>query len=215
MTRGLRRILFALFFVSGFCSLLYQVVWLRLAFAQFGVVTPVLSTVISVFMLGLALGTFAGGRLVESSVVRDRARAVVLYGVAEIVIGVGAFVVPALFVRGGAALLTAGALDSNAYLLRSALWIAGSLLPWCILMGMTIPFMMAFVRTVDRTFETSFSFLYLANVVGAMCGTAITAGPSRRALGISRHAHGRRRGESRHRRDCARVVTALSHAHEC
>lgn len=43
----MRLLLSALFFVSGFCSLLYQVVWLRLAFAQFGIVTPVLSVVVS------------------------------------------------------------------------------------------------------------------------------------------------------------------------
>ena len=51
-----RVVLFLLFVASGFCGLLYQVVWIRLAFAAFGVITPVLSVVISVFMLGLALG---------------------------------------------------------------------------------------------------------------------------------------------------------------
>jgi len=47
-------VIFACFFVSGFCSLLYQVVWTRLAFAHFGIITPVLSLIISVFMLGSA-----------------------------------------------------------------------------------------------------------------------------------------------------------------
>ncbi len=32
-----------LFFVSGFSGLIYQVVWVRLAFASFGIITPVLS----------------------------------------------------------------------------------------------------------------------------------------------------------------------------
>ena len=54
-------LLFLLFFVSGFCGLLYQVIWTRMAFAAFGIITPVLSVVISVFMLGLALGSWAGG----------------------------------------------------------------------------------------------------------------------------------------------------------
>src|SRR5215510_4046352 len=49
---------FLLFVASGFCSLLYQIVWLRLAFAAFGVNTPVLSIVLSIFMLGLALGSW-------------------------------------------------------------------------------------------------------------------------------------------------------------
>ena len=44
---------FIFFFVSGFCSLVYQVVWLRLAMAAFGVTTPFVSIVLSVFMAGL------------------------------------------------------------------------------------------------------------------------------------------------------------------
>ena len=58
-----RRVLFVLFFLSGFCSLVYQVVWTRMAFASFGIITPVLSVVLSVFMLGLAVGSWAGRTL--------------------------------------------------------------------------------------------------------------------------------------------------------
>src|SRR4029434_10808860 len=54
---------FAFFFVSGFCSLVYQVIWLRLAMAAFGVTTPFVSIVLSVFMAGLALGSWGVGRL--------------------------------------------------------------------------------------------------------------------------------------------------------
>jgi len=46
-----RKIIFTLFLLSGFCGLLYQVVWIRLAFSHFGIITPVLSVVISIFML--------------------------------------------------------------------------------------------------------------------------------------------------------------------
>ena len=48
-----RLVLFVLFSVSGFSGLVYQVVWVRLAFASFGITTPVLSMVVSVFMLFL------------------------------------------------------------------------------------------------------------------------------------------------------------------
>jgi len=51
---------FFFFFFSGFCSLVYQVVWLRVAMAGFGVTTPLISIVLSVFMAGLALGSWAG-----------------------------------------------------------------------------------------------------------------------------------------------------------
>ena len=54
---------FFFFFFSGFCSLVYEVVWLRLAMASFGTTTPAISIVLSVFMGGLALGSWAAGRL--------------------------------------------------------------------------------------------------------------------------------------------------------
>ena len=43
---------FLLFLVSGFCSILYEIVWLRLAMAQFGVTSALTSIVISMFMAG-------------------------------------------------------------------------------------------------------------------------------------------------------------------
>src|SRR5690349_7823933 len=114
------RLLFGLFFVSGFCSLVYQVVWTRLAFAAFGIITPVLSVVISVFMLGLAVGSWAGGRSIGRWTKATGFSAVMFYAVAELIIGLGAFVVPALFGAGQHMLLAAGQTDSLRYLLLSA-----------------------------------------------------------------------------------------------
>src|SRR5438045_4376217 len=92
-----RPILFLLFFVSGFSSLVYQVVWTRLAFAAFGIITPVLSVVLSVFMLGLSLGSWGGGRWIAPAAKKFNASAVYFYAAAELCIGLGAFVVPQLF----------------------------------------------------------------------------------------------------------------------
>jgi hypothetical protein len=92
-------ILFALFFLSGFCSLLYQVVWVRMAFTHFGVITPVLSVALSVFMAGLGIGSVLGGRCAEWSNRRLGISSAYLYGRAEFIIGIGAFLVAA--VRGG------------------------------------------------------------------------------------------------------------------
>src|SRR5688500_13909088 len=80
--------LFLFFFASGFCSLLYQIVWVRLAFASFGIITPVLSVVLSVFMLGLALGSWASGRWVASVTQRWGIPAIYLYAAAEGLIGI-------------------------------------------------------------------------------------------------------------------------------
>src|SRR5262245_35587944 len=92
-----KTILFFFFFLSGFCSLLYQVVWLRLAFASFGVITPVLSIVISVFMTGVAIGSWAGGGLVSKLKEKTGFSAMRFYALAELLTGVGALAVPRLF----------------------------------------------------------------------------------------------------------------------
>jgi spermidine synthase len=170
-----RKLLFLLFFLSGFSSLVYQVVWTRIAFASFGIIAPVLSVVISVFMLGLSLGAWLGGRLIDALTTKTRSSAIVFYMLTELVIGIGAFAVPMLFAVSGEVLLSAGQMDSFRYLSLSALLLGLSILPWCVCMGATFPFMMAYVREQDPQNTESFSFLYLANVLGAMSGTLVTA----------------------------------------
>ena len=175
MSQSTRRVLFFLFFLSGFSSLAYQVIWMRMAFASFGIITPVLSVVLSVFMLGLAVGSWAGGRFIASLVQKTGLSAVIFYALAETLIGVSAFAVPKLFALGEQVLLAAGQADSFRYLSLSALVLTVAILPWCVCMGTTFPFMMAYIRERDRSNTESFSFLYLANVLGAMCGTLLTA----------------------------------------
>ena len=98
-----------------------------------------------------------------------------VYAGAELVIGLGAFAVPKLFAIGEHVLLTSGETDSFRYLSLSALVLAASILPWCVCMGATFPFMMAYIREQDSGNTGSFSFLYLANVLGAMSGTFLAA----------------------------------------
>jgi predicted membrane-bound spermidine synthase len=125
----IRWVLFFLFFLSGFCSLVYQVVWTRMAFASFGIIIPVLSVVLSVFMLGLAVGSWAGGRYISSLVKITGLSAACFYAGAELLIGLGAFAVPELFAIGERILLTSGETDSFRYLSLSALVLAASILP--------------------------------------------------------------------------------------
>jgi spermidine synthase len=173
--RYIRPILFLLFFVSGFCGLLYQVIWTRMAFASFGIIMPVLSVVLSVFMLGLALGSVAGGKWIPGLVRKSGLSAAIFYALAEFIIGVGAFAVPKLFALGSNLLLSAGEMKSFGYLSLSALVLGISIFPFCFFMGTTFPFMMAYIREGETRDEQSFSFLYTANVLGAMAGTLLTA----------------------------------------
>jgi predicted membrane-bound spermidine synthase len=85
----LRRFLFLAFFISGFCGLLYQIIWLRIAFASFGVITPVVSVIVSVFMLGLSIGSWLAGKWLASASLQGGRSAIVYYGIIEFAIGVG------------------------------------------------------------------------------------------------------------------------------
>ena len=172
---NVKSLLFFLFFVSGFCGLLYQIIWTRIAFVSFGVISPIVSVVISVFMLGLSLGSWAGGKWIPYLKKKTSFSAIIFYGFAEIIIGLGAFAVPNLFTIGETLLLPLGEINSSQYLFLSALILGLSIFPFCFAMGATYPFMMAFVQESKWEERTSFSYLYLANGIGATFGTIITA----------------------------------------
>lgn len=168
---------FVFFFVSGFCSILYELVWLRLAMAQFGVTTALVSIVLSMFMAGLGGGSWAAGALVRRYEKRITLPPLRLYALAELLIGCSALAVPLQLLWGHALLESAAkqvTMASTAYYLFSGAWLALTLVPWCACMGATIPLAMFAIRS-DPRYEArrSFSFLYLANVLGAVAGAIL------------------------------------------
>jgi spermidine synthase len=172
---------FIFFFISGFCSILYELIWLRLAMAQFGVTTAMVSIVLSSFMAGLGVGSWGSGHLVRKYgtrlTSRLASRPLLLYAMAELLIGCSAVIVP-LELRAGRSLLehlgNSLSLSSSGYYVAAAVWLACSLIPWCACMGATIPLGMFAIRS-DKRLESrrSFSFFYLANVFGAVVGAAV------------------------------------------
>lgn len=180
-------IFFGFFFLSGFCSLVYQVVWLRVAMADFGVTAPLISIVLSIFMAGLAVGSWAGGRLMRSFGHRPARFHISLYGAIELVIGISGLTVASLLGEGRKLLTDHGASwGSPGYYLASAAWVGIVLLPFCTCMGATFPVAMAGIRAAFRERSaTSFSYLYLANVLGAMTGALASAFVLIELLGFS------------------------------
>jgi len=165
---------FVFFFISGFCSVLYELVWLRLTMAQFGVTTAMVSIVLSVFMAGLGLGSWASGKWFDTAGANNAFPALRLYGVIELLIGVSGLVVPPVLIASHHLLEHYGPSGSLAFYVAAGLWVGFSLIPWCALMGATVPVgMRAIAQTVNRESSRSFSYLYMANVAGAVAGTAI------------------------------------------
>ncbi|MFZ0864159.1 MAG: hypothetical protein WCA27_08300 [Candidatus Sulfotelmatobacter sp.] len=167
---------FFFFFTSGFCSVLYELVWLRLSMAQFGVTTAMVSIVLSVFMGGLGLGSWASGKWLRADTQTSalNSHALRFYAVIELLIGVSAVVVPYELSWGRRILENLGVSSSWAYYCIAGLWVGCALVPWCALMGATIPVAMrAIGQTVPREATRSFSYLYMSNVMGAVAGTIL------------------------------------------
>jgi spermidine synthase len=168
---------FLLFIGSGFCSILYELIWLRLAMAQFGVTTALVSMVLSMFMAGLGLGSWVSGRLIARAGSHLRLTPLRLYALLELFIACSAVAVP-LELRGGRNVLEQLGnwvpLSSSGYHLAAGIGLAFTLIPWCACMGATIPVAMSAIRSDHRLQSgRSFSFLYLANVLGAIAGATI------------------------------------------
>lgn len=169
----LMRWLFGFFLVSGFCSILYELVWLRLSMAHFGVTTALVSIVLSTFMAGLGLGSWGSGYLIRKFGARIRVPALRIYAATEFLIGLSAILVPYQLAWGDK-IFQQWSLSSLSYYFASGLWIALSLVPWCAFMGATIPVGMLCIKNMQsEKANRSFSFLYLANVLGAVAGSII------------------------------------------
>jgi spermidine synthase len=165
---------FTFFFISGFCSVLYELVWLRLSMAQFGVTTAMVSIVLSVFMAGLGLGSWASGAWIRRHGEKIGFPTLRLYAVIELLIGVSGVLVPYELRLGHGILERLGSTSSAEYYVVSGTWVALTLIPWCALMGATIPVgMLAIEPMFPKESSRSFSYLYTANVAGAVVGTAL------------------------------------------
>ncbi len=90
-------------------------------------------------------------------------------------IGVSALVVPTELIWGHRLLESMAdraAIASATYDTISGLCLALTMIPWCACMGATIPVAMFAIRQRQQKSDSrSFSFLYLANVLGAMLGS--------------------------------------------
>jgi predicted membrane-bound spermidine synthase len=168
--------LFVFFFVSGFCSLLCELIWMRLAMAQFGVTTALTSIVLSVFMAGLGAGSWFSGTLLHRYGDKIRFPALRIYASLELMIGLSALVVPVELAWGHqllAALADHAAVSSGLYYIIAGLCLSLTMVPFCACMGATIPVAMFTIgkRKPEKGDSRSFSFLYLANALGSVLGS--------------------------------------------
>jgi spermidine synthase len=145
-----------LFLCSGMPALIYQVVWQRALFSVYGVNAESVAVVVSAFMLGLGLGSLAGGWISS----RFPRRGIAIFGIAEL--GTAAFGLCSLRIFHWAAARTAGANLPATIVFTLALLILPTML-----MGATLPILVErLVRDSGRV-GYSVAMLYSVNTFGS------------------------------------------------
>jgi spermidine synthase len=159
---------YLIFTVSGATALIYQVIWSRWLGLVFGNTTTSISIVLGSFMLGLALGSWAAGRLLSR--LNNPMRA---YAYMELGIGTFALCFP-LLSRAADLLFTAVVSPESpvpASIFVRALLAFMLLLVPTTFMGATLPLLTDFFRRSPRhTAGWKVGLLYAANTLGAALG---------------------------------------------
>jgi spermidine synthase len=166
--------LLLVFLASGFAALLYQVAWQRSLFTIFGTNVESVTVVVTGFMLGLGLGSLAGG-----AVSADPRRPLLpIFACVELATGLYGFVSLDLFRwvgDHGLGTSTAG---------TAALSLLLVLIP-TLLMGATLPLLVAHTVRVSGHVGRAVAVLYAVNTLGAAAGSLAGALYLLGALGLS------------------------------
>ncbi|MCO8059726.1 fused MFS/spermidine synthase [Acinetobacter towneri] len=152
-----------IFFISGFSALIYQTCWQRLLFTGFGVDLTSITIIISVFMAGLGIGAFFGGRIADYM----SNKLILIFCSVELGIGLFGF-----FSYSFIHLLQDSTLDFNT--INLAIFTFILLLFPTFLMGATLPILTKFFNTYIQNIGSAIGELYFYNTLGAAAGALST-----------------------------------------
>lgn len=153
--------IYVVFFLSGFAALLYQIVWQRALYAIYGINVESVTMVVTAFMLGLGLGSLAGGE-----VSKDAKRPVLLmFSLVEL--GIGLFGAISLSVFHAVGKVTLGMSPVATFLVTFLLVLVPTLL-----MGSTLPLLVAHLVRSSGNVGKSVGTLYFVNTLGSAFASA-------------------------------------------
>ncbi len=161
-------VLLALFFLSGFAALLYQIIWQRLLVFYTGSDTVSVSLIVTAFMTGLGVGYLVGGRLAD----RSSPGANLRYFVgAEF--GIMAFAACSKFILYDLLYASAPSFGETPILLYGVVF-ALLIIP-TFLMGVSLPVLSRVFNFGDMGQQAGYiSLLYFVNTLGAAFGALLT-----------------------------------------
>jgi len=153
-------VLYGVFLLSGFAAILYQLVWQRSLFRLLGTSSESVTMVVTAFMLGLGLGSVAGGWVS----VRSKLALPIVFGLVEIGIGTFGLVSMPLFrwiasVTAAARGLTIGLIAFVAVLIPT------------LFMGGTLPILVSYLVRRSGNVGKSVGLLYFINTLGSAVGS--------------------------------------------
>jgi spermidine synthase len=147
---------YAIFVLSGFSALLYQVVWQRSLFAIYGINVESVTVIVTAFMLGLGVGSLVGGEASKN----PRRPALLLFSLVELGIGAFGFLSLPLFHWVGSLTLGLSPLQTFAITFFLVLFPTT-------LMGSTLPLLVAHSVRVSGNVGRSVGVLYFVNTLGS------------------------------------------------
>lgn len=157
----MRAWIYLVFFLSGFAALLYQVVWQRALYAIYGINVESVTMIVTAFMLGLGVGSLAGG-----IVSKDPKRPVLLvFSLVEL--GIGLFGTVSLSVFHAVGEVTLAMSPVPTFLVTFLLVLVPTLL-----MGSTLPLLVAHLVRSSGNVGKSVGTLYFVNTLGSAFASA-------------------------------------------
>ncbi|MDD5040531.1 MAG: fused MFS/spermidine synthase [Patescibacteria group bacterium] len=167
-------IIYGVVFASGAAALMYELLWIRTLNLLFGVSSFAVTTVVSIFLLGLGLGGYFFGRQTEKTPTPLRLYAWIELGIAALT-GLSLVAVEYTPLFSGLHALIYN--HANLYILSLVrlLMTCVILFPATFCLGGTVPILCKYFIKKDETLGSRFTLLYLLNTLGGFTG-AIAAG---------------------------------------
>jgi len=172
--RALSAVVHAVFIASGVSALIYQLVWQRSLMLIYGTNSESVAMVVSAFLAGLGLGTLAGGALSRL----PKAPLVLCFSGFELIIGLYGLGSLRLFQWVSGHTLQAGVVETG-------IWAFALVLIPTLLMGATLPVLVAHCVRATGHVGRSVSGLYFVNTLGAGLGAFAAAFVLLRRFGLS------------------------------
>ena len=169
------KLIIFIYFISGACSLIYEVIWRRLLKLILGNTTYATSITVAVFLGGLALGAF----LIRNRVDKTKINKLKLYGIIEIIISCYTLLTPLLlnnldyFYK---FIYRAYAPSSSTILFLQIIFSVVVLLIPTILMGFTLPILTSWIASKKEYLSSTVGIIYSFNTFGALLGAFILYG---------------------------------------